>query len=142
MNILIIEDNKINQTVLKCFIHSIRKDHSPVNVFIENNGKDALYFIKNNNVDLILSDFKMPIMDGLEFAREFRKIDSKTPIVLMTCNYEEAREIINARMMTGIDLGINDLLKKPLSFDKVRDIIYEYHVSYKIGHSSNKMAFT
>jgi CheY-like chemotaxis protein len=142
MNILIIEDDKIQQTVLRSFIYVIRKDHSRIHTLVEDNAENALISLKyNNEIDLILTDFKMPGMDGINFSRHFRKSDKFTPIVMMTCNYEEAKEIIESNIKSGTDIGISDLIKKPLSFDKVKNIIYKYYKPSEVGHSINKMTY-
>jgi DNA-binding NtrC family response regulator len=48
------------------------------------NGLAALELFQTNFIDLIITDLRMPRMDGMTFLHEVRKLDSKIPIILMT----------------------------------------------------------
>lgn len=122
MDILIIEDNKIQQKILTSVIERLALFRPRINIFIKNNGEEALDFIRKNNkkIDLIFTDFKMPIMNGLEFCDHFRRENKSTPIIMMTCNYEEAKNIIDNKL-------INYLIKKPINLNFLKKIIYNYY---------------
>lgn len=60
----------------------------------------------------------MPVMNGLEFANKFKEIDDSTPIVMMTCNYEEIEKTK--------DDSIDYLIKKPIDTSYLKSIIYKY----------------
>ena len=51
---------------------------------VMNNGKSALQFFVSNHVDVVLTDMKMPIMDGLELSQEIRKIDQDVIIIALS----------------------------------------------------------
>ena len=53
-------------------------------IAVAENGEKALEILKNRKVDLILSDIKMPEMDGLALAARVRETNPKIPVVLMT----------------------------------------------------------
>jgi two-component system cell cycle response regulator DivK len=50
------------------------------------NGEEAVEYVKNNKVDLILMDIMMPIMNGYEATREIRKFNKDLPILAQTAN--------------------------------------------------------
>ena len=118
MNILIAEDNEIQQRILSAFFNQ----HLKIKPFIKENGQVALDFIKHNKnkkLDLIFTDFRMPVMNGMEFCKELRKTDQLTPIILMTAQYEG---FIN-NQYDGI---INEILMKPYRLDSLATIISRY----------------
>ena len=62
------------------------------------NGSESLNIIENNDVDVVLTDIKMPVMDGLEFAKKAREMGFNKPIVFLSAH------------------GDDDLRKKALSY--------------------------
>ena len=53
--------------------------------FTAPNGKEALeLLVKHKEINLVLSDIKMPIMDGLQFIQKARELDIQTPFVFFT----------------------------------------------------------
>ncbi|MBP1996519.1 response regulator transcription factor [Paenibacillus eucommiae] len=61
------------------------------------NGKQALDFVKNNEVDVILSDIEMPVMTGIELAEELQKQKSKIKIIFLSGhrNFEFAQKAVS-----------------------------------------------
>ena len=72
------------------------------------NGEQALYAARHDPPDLILLDIMMPVMNGLEFLRRFRK-ESETPIIFLTAKIEEQDEVL------GLEIGADDFVRKPFS---------------------------
>lgn len=62
-NILIVEDEIFAQEILKTILSNF------FNIFIASNGKEGLNVIKNNAIDLILTDIEMPKMNGIEMTK-------------------------------------------------------------------------
>jgi DNA-binding NarL/FixJ family response regulator len=56
------------------------------------NAKDAITYLKNQNVDIIFSDINMPIMDGLQFCKRLKKLKIETPVIMLSM-YEDANII-------------------------------------------------
>lgn len=79
-------------------------------VLTARNGRDALDILRRERVDLILSDYKMPGMDGLEFLAEKRKLGSDAPAILITAfpDLDVAIKAIN-------EAGIEHFITKPFS---------------------------
>jgi len=72
------------------------------------NGKDGLELFTHQLPDIVVSDIKMPVMDGLEFAKRIRKISPETPIILTTA-FTETDYLLKA-----IELGVTAYVRKPL----------------------------
>lgn len=85
-------------------------------VLTANNGEEGLETFKNNSdMDFIITDIKMPKMDGLEMTAAIKKINPDVPCILTTAHAEydyflKADEIGIYRYITK-PLNINDLLK-------------------------------
>ena len=108
LRILIVEDNRINQMLLKTPLQKL--GHA---VEVANNGREAVSAVSSNDFDVVLMDIQMPVMDGVEAARQIRLLPSPrgaTPIVAVTAdNVKEHRE-------RYIQAGINDMIPKPINW--------------------------
>ncbi len=76
-------------------------------VVYASNGFEALQAANMQRFDLILTDIDMPIKNGIEFLKEFRRHDLKTPVVVMTGGYKYTENDI-------LSLGATALVQKPL----------------------------
>ena len=56
------------------------------------NAKDAITYLKNQNVDIIFSDINMPIMDGIQFCKRLKKLKIETPVIMLSM-YEDTNII-------------------------------------------------
>lgn len=82
------------------------------------NGKEALEIYQREKPDIIMTDIKMPIMDGMELVEKIREEDQKTKIVLLTC-YEEF-----SYLLTAMKLGVSDyILKLKMKPDEIEKTI-------------------
>ena len=108
LKILVVEDDKdLNRSVC---------------TFLKQNGYDAVGYPGANKAydamydtvfDLIISDIMMPGVDGYEFAKTIRSLNSEIPILFMT-----ARDDIGS-MQKGYGIGIDDYMTKPVNFDEL-----------------------
>lgn len=83
------------------------------------NGKLALEALKSQAEDvmLVISDIKMPVMDGIQFIRQARELFPEIPFII-TSGYGTKEDII-----TALKLGALDYLEKPFRIKDVREII-------------------
>ncbi len=56
------------------------------------NGKQALELTQRNTYDVIISDINMPVMDGLQFLKEFRATNRTTPVLMLTTETEVTKK--------------------------------------------------
>jgi len=73
------------------------------------NGAEGMEAFTTHSPDIVLTDIRMPVMDGLAMAREIRKVDPKVPIMTLT-GFEETDY-----MMSAINIGITRYIVKPVS---------------------------
>jgi PAS domain S-box-containing protein len=113
--ILIAEDEKSNFRFLEVLLK-----RTNVNIIRAVNGLEAIYFFKNDKIDLILMDIKMPVMDGLEATREIKKLNRDIPIIALTAYAMQNDSNI------CLDAGCNDYVSKPISSDKLFLVVDKY----------------
>jgi len=107
MNIVIVDD----QTSARTMLRHILEDISPeLEVIDFGDPQQALRWCEENRPDLLLLDYRMPVIDGLEFARRFRKplLHRDVPIVLVTVVGDEPIR------QAALDAGVIDFLVKPV----------------------------
>lgn len=116
--ILIVDDERLNLVLLKQVIKKF--DNENIEEVDEAlNGQIGLEkFIKENH-DLIITDMQMPVMDGVKFMEEVRKINCCIPIFLHTA-FEE--KYVKYLENDGIRYE-DEFLHKPLDFDKLEALI-------------------
>ena len=107
MNIVIVDD----QTSARTMLRHILEDISPeLEVLDFGDPQAALRWCEDNRPDLLLLDYRMPVIDGLEFARRFRRplLHRDVPIVLVTVVGDEPIR------QAALDAGVIDFLVKPV----------------------------
>jgi diguanylate cyclase (GGDEF)-like protein len=101
--ILIIEDEEDILALLSGLLES-----ENYRVITAINGRDGIKKFQEHNPDLILTDVRMPIMDGIEVLREVKTKESDTEVIILTGHSDEATAIDCLR------LGAYDYFRKPL----------------------------
>lgn len=81
------------------------------------NGKEALKIVDEFHPDIVITDVKMPVMDGLEFARNARNIDKNLKIVFLS-GYDDFKFVKAAMMVDAIDY-----LLKPVDINELSSLI-------------------
>jgi two-component system response regulator MprA len=103
-SILVVDDD---QKLLKMLQRTLTYEN--LNVFTASNGQEALPIVHAHNPDLIILDWMMPKMDGLDFLRRLREEGDKTMVLMLT-----ARDSIENRV-DGLESGADDYLVKPFA---------------------------
>jgi DNA-binding response OmpR family regulator len=80
-------------------------------------GLSGLELFKKSNFDLVLLDWMLPKMNGLELCKTIRLKDNETPIIFLS-----AKDTIQ-ETIEGLKSGANDYIKKPFSFDELLERI-------------------
>ena len=114
INIGIVDDQMIVRAGLVNLI-TINDNHHIS--FEANNGKEALECLKNHSIDLLITDLKMPEMNGIELIKRLRLSDSKLPILVLT-TFDD-----NELFVQAIREGANGFLLKDVEYDKLEHAI-------------------
>ncbi|MBF0329221.1 MAG: NAD(P)H-dependent oxidoreductase subunit E [Nitrospirae bacterium] len=121
-NILVVDDEKI---VLKSCEKVLAPEGYKVSTVAS--GREALDLLDKNRYDLIITDIKMPEMDGIEFIRQARKKNTDINIIVIT-GYPSQESIREA-----LSLRIVDYLPKPFSPTILLDVVTRAMEMKKIG---------
>lgn len=117
MRVLIVDDSSVMRKIVT---RGLRQAGFKIDEVLEaGDGQQALNTLKDTNVDLILSDWNMPNLDGLSFVRELRKSD-ETPVVMITTEGGEAK------VSEAVEAGANGHIKKPFTPDDLRGTLGKY----------------
>ncbi len=109
--VLVVDDSKAQRRVL-----ALQLSRWGYTVVEAASGEEALALCRESNFEMVLSDWMMPGMTGLEFCREFKAMprEGYGYFVLLTSKSEKAE------VADGLEVGADDFLSKPVSFDELR----------------------
>ena len=121
MNKLVIADDE--KKVRNRVISIIESAHIPISEIIEcDNGEKALDIIKNEEIDVLITDVNMPQLDGIMLAREIKKLGCNTKIIVISW-YNDFNYAVNL-----LRSGVREYLLKPINKDDIektrKDIYY------------------
>ena len=116
--ILIVDDDAIFLGLLQIFIDCLLPECQIVTV---GDGATALTELQQQPFDLILTDYDIPGMNGLDLIQAIRQISADIPIVLMTGRYNGYREI-ETRASSA---NLAGFLSKPFAFLQLKDILQQ-----------------
>lgn len=108
MKILIVED----ETGIANFLQQGLEEEG-YEVITTHDGKKGFDITQQQKVDLILLDWMLPKMSGIEICKAIRQTDTTTPIIFLTAK-DTVEETIE-----GLKAGANDYIKKPFSFEEL-----------------------
>ena len=107
-HILIVEDE---EGILQFLKQGLEEENYQVST--ANNGLDGYNLFHKEKFDLVLLDWMLPKMTGLEVCQKIRETNIKTPIIFLTAK-DTVQETVE-----GLKNGANDYIKKPFSFDEL-----------------------
>lgn len=111
MNILVVEDDI---STLKLLEKSMAK--WGYEVFAAPNGRQALEIASEQRVDILVSDWLMPELNGLELCEKVRSLELKHYVYIILISAQDTRTDV----VRGLEGGVDDYLAKPLNLDELR----------------------
>lgn len=128
LHVLIVEDNLVNQRVLAKQLRNVG-----MNVAVANHGGEALEYLRTTRyckadgtgkeLTLILMDWEMPVMNGLECVANIRKMQGEgevsghVPVIAVTAN------VRSEQVETALQAGMDDVISKPFRIPELRACI-------------------
>ncbi len=132
--ILYVEDDEIIMEQAKLSLEKIFKK-----VYTACDGEAGFNIFKNNqsNIDVIITDIKMPKVDGIQMCLQIRELNKDIP-VLITSAYSD-REYL----MDSIEIGVNSYIKKPFNLfdlvEKIKEAYAPIHQAICLEESNSKI---
>lgn len=118
MKVLIVDDTGAQRFIIKkIFLDS---GIAAGEISEAENGQKALDKVMEQDFSLIIVDWNMPVMDGLEFLIEVRKIGKSTPIIMVTSENEKSK------VNEALSAGANHFMTKPFTGVKLMEIAKQY----------------
>jgi diguanylate cyclase (GGDEF)-like protein/PAS domain S-box-containing protein len=108
--LLYVEDDSVTRKMIALLISRRVPD---VNLLTAEDGQAGLESFRSHLPDIVVTDVNMPRMDGIRLAREIKKLDKDTRIIILTADSD-----IN-RMLDAIAIGINHYVMKPINHAKL-----------------------
>ncbi len=131
ISLLYVEDEKILRNVYtKLLENRIKK------LYIAENGEKGLQLYKKHKPDLVITDIKMPVMNGLEMTKRIRKEDKNSRMVIMSA-YGQTQYFIKA-----IEHGVKSFLLKPVDnqklFSLIEELTNDIHLERKVNEQKER----
>jgi len=117
--ILVIDDEESQRNILSGYLRK-----KGFKIFSAASGSEGVTIVKNNHIDIILSDYKMPDKTGLEVLEEVKQINPEINFVILTA-YGTIENAVRA-----IHLGAYDYISKPVNLDEL-DILIGKIIEHK-----------
>lgn len=109
MKILLVDDSGTMRTIQK---RCLLKLGVPEDGIVEaENGQVAFEYFSSNAFDIVMTDWNMPVMDGLSLLKKIREGNKQVPVIMITTEAERSR------VVTAIEAGVSDYLVKPFTAD-------------------------
>ncbi|MBF0288396.1 MAG: response regulator [SAR324 cluster bacterium] len=118
MNVLVADDSSVVREIISRVLH-----FKGINVFEANDGAQAIQILQtNSDIDLVITDYLMPHVNGMELCQHIRKImkNNQLPIIILTTVGDQST------VNKGIKAGANDYLTKPFSRHELLARLYNH----------------
>lgn len=110
--ILVVDDEQVIRESLKRIL-----ERAGYQVAVSGSGYNAMELVQKQDIDLVLTDLKMPGMEGLEVLKSIKVLQPDVPVVIIT-GYATVETAVEA-----IKSGAYDYLSKPFTPDQVKDLV-------------------
>ena len=111
-HILLIDDEPAQITSIKSFLK--RRDYT---VSSANSGPEGIDIVKDGNIDLVFTDYRMPEMNGLEVVQSIHQINPELPVVVITA-FSDIKDAVQV-----MKEGAFDYLSKPIQLDELEILV-------------------
>ncbi len=110
LKVLLVEDSLSEQSILAAILKKLE-----YHVVTANNGEEALEILDNQRIDIILSDWRMPKMDGFSLCQELHSRATPAPYFILLTGRDAKCDLIAA-----MDAGADDFITKPFNREELR----------------------
>jgi two-component system chemotaxis response regulator CheY len=116
---LLVVDDSATMRQLLCMTLTRVEGITQSNITEASDGEEALEQVRNGSFDLVLTDIRMPKMDGLEFIRRVRSELNELALPIIIISTKGADEDVRL----GMNLGASGYLSKPISTARLKELV-------------------
>lgn len=128
--VLIVEDEKMIRQGIKTMI---QRSGVPVEVIMEcNNGETALEVIREEKIDVMFTDIRMPKMDGIELVRKMQECEH-VPLTVAISGYDDFSYAVE--MLRN---GVREYILKPIEREKIIEILKKLNAEIESNQEKNR----
>jgi CheY-like chemotaxis protein len=110
--LLCVEDNKTTQLIYEYTLKDKVKE-----IIFASDGQEGFEKYKSHDIDIVMSDYEMPVLNGLEMIEKIREIDQDIPVILISA-IDDVEVIVKA-----LHFGVNNFVKKPLEAEDILEAL-------------------
>ena len=114
LKVLVVEDDRTTQRLLEDLLSKFFDE-----IEIAQDGEEGLKKFEQGDIDIVLTDIKLPKMDGLEMIRRIRQKDREIPVIVIS-GYSDTKFLLEA-----IRLGVDGYLLKPIQIQQFLEIFHK-----------------
>ncbi|WP_032123417.1 response regulator [Clostridium amazonitimonense] len=130
ISVIVVDDDMMVADLNKSYVENIQGFEVRK---VLNNGEDALRYLMNNEIDLMLLDVYMPGLGGIELLEEMKKNSIMTDVILVTAE----RDASNIDKI--LKLGVVDYLIKPFRYVRIKKSLEGYRLRYNLIHDKTTL---
>ena len=121
MNFLIVDDSYLMREVFAKIISKERSGKSD-NIFQASDGTEALEIVKKDSIDLLLIDWNLPYVSGLDLVVQLREMKKykKTPVIMISSEQEQDK------ISDALSKGVTEYITKPVTPQLLKEKIKKY----------------
>ncbi len=136
MKVLLIDDSPLARVITTDILKELKEVET---VDTARNGKIGLELLQKNHYDLIFLDVAMPVMDGMTFLSEKKKLNNNVPTIMFSAYTKEGAEIT----LKALELGAIDFILKPegtiIKIDDIRQEIVDKIKNFKVDYLESNL---
>lgn len=123
IQVVIVEDDLMVASINKEYVQQTPGMHV---VATFHNGQDALEYLKDRDIDLLLLDVYMPDLSGMDLLRQLRVLQKNVDVIMVTAAND------TSSIQEALNMGILDYLVKPFQYERFETAIRKYLLKHKL----------
>lgn len=116
LTVLVVEDSEVNRLLISMMLDKLK-----IKPYLVNNGQQAINFLADTQVDIVLMDCRMPIVDGFEATRRLRHSGYRHPIIALTAG------TTTLEIDKCLDCGMDEIINKPYKLIDIKRVLTKWY---------------
>jgi len=116
LTVLVVEDSEVNRLLISMMLDKLK-----IKPYLVNNGQQAINFLADKPVDIVLMDCRMPIVDGFEATRRLRHSGYRQPIIALTAG------TTTLEIDKCFESGMDEIINKPYKLIDIKRVLIKWY---------------